>query len=123
MKTKFYEFNQNNSGGFFDVDSDVCHRLFIEATNAEQANRIAQDLGVYFDGCDDGQDCSCCGDRWYECDESDSIDLEKASISYKKEFATIADYAQLLADNWGYTTPDARVFHLSGERTEITKKK
>lgn len=122
MKTKFYEFNQNNSGGSFDVDNDVCHRLFIEATNAEQANRIAQDLGVYFDGCDSGMDCDCCGDRWYEADEYNAIDLKEMSESYKTELTTIEDYAQLLADKYGWTTPDARVFYLSGQRTEINKK-
>jgi len=122
MKTKFYEFSQNNSGGSFDVDKDVCHRLFIEATNAEQANGIAQNLGVYFDGCDSGMDCDCCGDRWYEADDYDVVDLKKLSVSYKTELTTIEDYAQLLADEYGWTTPDARVFYLSGERTEINKK-
>jgi len=122
MKTNFYEFSQNNSGGSFDVDNDVCRRLFIEATNAEQANRIAQDLGVYFNGCDSGMDCSCCGDRWYEADEYDAVDLKKTAESYKTELATIEDYAQLLADKYGGTTPYARVFYLSGERTEISKK-
>ena len=122
MKTKFYEFSQNNSGGSFDVDNDVCHRLFIEATNAEQANRIAQDLGVYFNGCDSGMDCNCCGDRWYEVDDYDVVDLNKLSKSYKTELTTIEDYAQLLADKYGRTTPDARVFYLSGERAEINKK-
>jgi len=29
--TNFYEFNQNNSGGYFDVDENVCHRVIIEA--------------------------------------------------------------------------------------------
>lgn len=122
MKTKFYEFSQNNSGGSFDVDNDVCHRLFIEATNVEQANSIAQDLGVYFDGCDSGMDCHCCGDRWHEADDYNVIDLKKISESYKTELTTIEDYAQLLADKYGWTTPDARVFYLSGKRTEINKK-
>ena len=121
MTTKFYEFSQNNSGGGFDTDDDLCHRLFIEANDAEQANEIAEGLGVYFNGCDNGQDCSCCGDRWYECDESDSIDLEKTSILYEKELATIADYAQMLADNWGWTKPDGRIFYLDGRKQDVFK--
>lgn len=28
---KFYEYNQNNSGGSFIVDKNLCHRLMIEA--------------------------------------------------------------------------------------------
>jgi hypothetical protein len=31
----------------------------------DDANSIAESIGMYFDGCSDGRDCSCCGDRWY----------------------------------------------------------
>ena len=37
IQTKFYEFNQNNSGGRFDVDENVCHRVVIEALDAKHA--------------------------------------------------------------------------------------
>ena len=37
---KFYEFSQNNSGGSFTVTKDLCHRLFIEAKNEDEAIRI-----------------------------------------------------------------------------------
>ena len=60
----FYEFSQNNSGGSFVVDKNVCHRLFIEADSASEAIRKAEDLGCYWNGVSEGQDCSCCGDRW-----------------------------------------------------------
>ena len=39
MSSKFYEFNQNNSGGFFDVDENVCHRVIIEANNPKQIDK------------------------------------------------------------------------------------
>ena len=42
MKIKFYEFDQNNSGGVFKVDDKLCHRLFIEAENANQAIKKAE---------------------------------------------------------------------------------
>jgi hypothetical protein len=72
--TKFYSFNQNNSGGSFS-NSDkegISEYVIIEALNAENANNKAEELGIYFNGCDDGRDCDCCGDRWYRVDESDA---------------------------------------------------
>lgn len=68
----FFEYRQNNSGGGFDIDESVgiSVLVIIEADSAEEANRKAEDIGLYFDG--DG-DCSCCGNRWYEVwDDSDS---------------------------------------------------
>lgn len=58
---KFYTYSQNNSGGSF---TDPARFVIIEAYNQEEAEGFAKDLGVYFDGCDDGTDCECCGDRW-----------------------------------------------------------
>lgn len=62
----FYHFSQNNSGGSFDFDKNdgITHHVVIEAVSAESANKKLQDIGGYFDGCDTGRDCSCCGDRW-----------------------------------------------------------
>ncbi len=121
MNTKFYEFCQNNSGGNFHVDNNICHQLFIEAKNATQANDIAQYLGVYFDGCAKGMDCYCCGDRWHEADTHSSIDLEEVSKAFKIPFTTIEEYAQYLVNEYGWTMPDARIFYLSGKVVEIKK--
>jgi len=60
----FYTFKQNNSGGSFDVDENVCHAVIIEALNMEHACARAENIGIYFNGVEDGMDCSCCGDRW-----------------------------------------------------------
>jgi len=69
----WYEFNQNNSGGSFDYDGSrgISHKVFIEADSAALANVHANYIGIYFDGCDDGHDCHCCGARWYEVDDGD----------------------------------------------------
>ena len=77
MKTKFYIFNQNNSGGSFsNSEKDgICEYVIIEALNANDANNKAEDIGLYFDGCYNGSDCPCCGDRWYRVDESDGSDV------------------------------------------------
>jgi len=122
MSTFFYEFSQNNTGGSFDVDDKVCHRLFVEAKSAKEARKKAKDLGVYFNGVSKGLDCGCCGDRWYKVDDSDKIDLTSISKSYKKEFLHIKDYAQYLANKYGWTTPDSRIFYIDGTVENISKK-
>lgn len=112
---KWYRFTQNNSGGGFDVDGKVCHQLFIQAPDEATATEKAVSLGVYFNGCDDGTDCPCCGDRWYGCDEV------KLPVQWRSEFTldTIEAYAQLLADRYGWTKPDVRIFYADGNVVEI----
>lgn len=75
MYNNLYEFSQNNSGGGFEENDKICHTVVIQAGSAKEANKKAEELGVYFDGCDKGLDCSCCGDRWYEV--YNPIDLER----------------------------------------------
>lgn len=58
---KFFHFHQNNS---FGVDKGPAIDVIVEAVNASHANFLAQSVGVYFDGCEKGLDCLCCGDRW-----------------------------------------------------------
>lgn len=61
----FYHYTQNNSGGSFVIDQDLAHHVIIEAHSVEDANERAESIGLYFDGCETGVDCDCCGDRWY----------------------------------------------------------
>lgn len=64
----FYEFIQNNSGGSFDFDEDrgITHCVLVEAESVNAAISKAEEIGIYFYGCDAGIDCECCGDRWYK---------------------------------------------------------
>lgn len=64
----FYTFRQNNSGGSFVFDpvSGISTTVIVEADDLEEAVYRAQRIGLYFNGVDDGSDCGCCGDRWYE---------------------------------------------------------
>ena len=66
--SKFYTFSQNNTGGRFIGPAQF---VIIEADSAEQANSIADNNDLYFDGIGDGRDCPCCGDRWHSVDKSD----------------------------------------------------
>lgn len=65
---KFYHFTQNNSGGRYCGPT----HLVVEAKDAKTANLLAinsDHVEVYFEGCNHGQDCNCCGDRWHPVDE------------------------------------------------------
>ena len=70
----FFHFSQNNSGGVFVLTDTLTHHVVIEADSAEGANAKLESLGGYFNGCDAGLDCDCCGDRWYRTynDEGDA---------------------------------------------------
>lgn len=57
----FYTYNQNNSGGLFIGAKTV----IVEADSTEEADSIAQENDIYFQGVSKGWDCGCCGDRWY----------------------------------------------------------
>ena len=72
----YFKFNQNNSFGVFHGTPLV----FVQADNAADANRVAQDHGVYFNGVADGVDCDCCGDRWYPVSDDDAQDQPSALI-------------------------------------------
>lgn len=64
MANKFYHFSQNNSGGVHHESHGICQHVIVEARDYEDANALAQRIGIYFNGCDDHSDCPCCGDRW-----------------------------------------------------------
>lgn len=67
----FYTFIQNNSGGSFrfDPSSGVTHYVIVEADSETEAMNYAESIGLYFDG----DDCPCCGDRWYSPDAGTDI--------------------------------------------------
>jgi hypothetical protein len=73
---KYYTFYQNNSGGAWYKDDKLDEYVIIEAKNANKANeRATTEMDIYFNGCANGWDCTCCGDRWTEVDEYDGYDV------------------------------------------------
>jgi hypothetical protein len=74
-----YEYSQNNSGGSFTVDDEVTIRVYIEADSAGEANRKAEEFGIYFDGYGD---CPCCGNRWQEASEPDCKDVQELETRF-----------------------------------------
>lgn len=110
---KWFEFTQNNSYGRFLVDDKVCHRLLIEAESFNDAVKKAEELGCYWDGVDEGIDCPCCGDRWNKWDD------EPINLDTLQKLYSIEEYAQYLADTYGWTTPDIRIYYNNGSVKEI----
>ena len=113
MKTKFYHFSQNNSGGSFNISELLAHHVIIEAHSAEDANDRAISIGLYFNGCQDGGDCPCCGDRWYEqYDDDDGTDTpmiyDESPETYKDVFTRAGE-------------PVCHVYYLNGSKTTYNK--
>lgn len=77
----FYIYDQNNSGGGFYVDHDrgISNYVIVEADTPEEANNTAETLGIYFNGCEAGMDCECCGDRWYAAGKGDGTDTPEVN--------------------------------------------
>lgn len=71
----FYTFSQNNSFGSFDFSEalGLTHHVVVEGDSSEDILERAKNIGIYFDGCDTGQDCPCCGDRWDEPWDADEF--------------------------------------------------
>jgi hypothetical protein len=78
----FYTFSQNNSGGSFEINDRLNEYVIIEAKSAAIANKIAKQIGIYFDGIKKKLDCECCGNRWHRSSESDAT---KIPMIYGKE--------------------------------------
>jgi hypothetical protein len=79
---KFFEFKQNNSGGYFDVDDKVCNRVVVEADSLQEAIDIMEPMVENQSG-----SCPCCGDRW-SLSYADEVDLAK----YKKDGYQVGVY-------------------------------
>ena len=89
IQTKFYEFTQNNSGGYFDVDENVCHRVIIEAIDEKHAVALFEPMIENQSG-----SCSCCGDRWSP-EYADEINLDE----YKEKGYSVGVYSIISASS------------------------
>ena len=80
----FYSFRQNNSGGrfVFDEKDGISVLVVVEADDYEDACRRAENIGIYFDGCQAGIDCPCCGDRWYRPYDGTTVPCEYGNEDY-----------------------------------------
>jgi hypothetical protein len=110
---KYYRFSQNNSGGSFVINDSVAHHVIIQAHSAQEANNRAASIGIYFDGCEKGRDCECCGDRWSaQWDDDDATDTP---MIYGEPPGACNDI---------FTSegkPVCHVYHLDGSKTTYIK--
>lgn len=102
----FFEYRQNNSGGSFVINDTLTVVVVIEAPTAGMADGRAKELGIYFDGCDTGEDCPCCGDRWYPA--YDGIEDPYAGNEVSPDGKVVA------WNNWAKDKPFMRIFYLDG---------
>lgn len=102
---KFWTYYQNNSGGCNVVNDRVAKFVFIEAESAEDADNRAEEIGIYFNGCETGRDCDCCGDRWDRAYE---------------QTATAADALRSVYDWCLDQDPAAHVYTADGAKQSFT---
>lgn len=126
VTTKYYTFDQNNSGGRFHVNHNtgITHYVIIEAANAKAANSRAEDIGIYFNGCENNQDCSCCGDRWQRTTEQDGTEspeiFGQPAEKYKSDIElfssdTAISYGKQDIDKEKKALKSVAIHYLSGE--------
>jgi hypothetical protein len=104
--SKFYTYRQNNSGGRFIGPALY---VIVEANSRNVANAIAEDNGLYFNGCETGEDCSCCGDRW----RSDWVDPKDKPEIYGESVEEALKKDRLFREEF-QDKPTAMVIYLNG---------
>jgi hypothetical protein len=112
-QAKYFHFSQNNSGGSFHINDNVAHHVIVQAYTTEEANRLAEDIGIYFDGCNSDRDCSCCGDRWSRQWSDDKGDDTPMIYKDKPE-----DHHEFFTKPG---LPICHVYHIDGSKTTYRK--
>lgn len=94
---KWYEFSQNNSGGYFIQTDSLCEYVLIEAISYEDAKTKLTNL---VDSDNAWGYCECCGERWCLWGEEDGTDsptiwgesIYTLSTSYGREQCILHHY-------------------------------
>ena len=123
---QWYQYRQNNSSGRFHINKDVSVNVLIQARNPHEADKRAEEIGIYFDGCANGNDCPCCGDRW---SNAYSVLDEFAHWDWRTDTKHIHDdvkqYAQALADDCWWVVegqPGVIVYYADGSVERFYKR-
>lgn len=94
-KMGWWRYRQRNPGGGFD--EEYGYTTYIHAPSASQADDIAENNGIYFDGVRYGRDCSCCGDRWSSAWDGEP-DLEDCTVAELAEKLVANDELKYAVD-------------------------
>lgn len=105
----YFTYAQNNSGGVFDSGPNIAGYVIVEASDFMLANQIAEEVvGIYFDGCETGHDCDCCGDRW-DRQTSWNEGTERPEIYGQSVYEMARKYRRY----------EAVIFHADGTRERV----
>jgi hypothetical protein len=111
--TRFYNYRQNNSGGSFELNDSVSYNVIIEANSGAEADERAEEIGMYFNGCEKDMDCPCCGDRWYSAQDEEG---DTTPLLFRKPAEEHFECWAKLGDVYCY------VYYLNGEVQALRKK-
>lgn len=113
----FYHYDQNNSGGSFDfTKGQISVHVIIEASSPRVADARAEDLGIYFDGCEGGRDCHCCGDRWSPASNGDAT---KTPMIYGQDVSG----GVYTGSSWMGGKPEGYIHYLDGRVVPVMAQK
>ena len=117
-----YKFDQNNSWWYTDTDDIICDVMIIEAENSEQALEIAEEKGIYFNGCEDWRDCECYWDRWSRWTDEIKFPYKWSKERTIKNLDEYIDYIILWKGNIEYFWKrHTRIFYIHWEVQEFNK--
>lgn len=115
LKGKFFSYRQNNSGGHMVVSDNIGELVVVEAKNAEDADRRAKKIGLYFDG---RGDCPCCGCRWTSAEFYEQKGTDKPEDGYGKNVGDL-----VVGTDGNYFTRNVRIHYLDGNVARISVKR
>ncbi|WP_312286898.1 DUF7296 family protein [Terrisporobacter sp.] len=106
----FYTYRQNNSGGYFIQNDEVDMFVIVEGDNHQDIQKIADRI---FEN--HSEYCTCCGERWSDCDE-DWSELTNEPMINSTSVYEVEDY-------W-YKGYNAIIYYKNGEKetVELCKK-
>lgn len=107
----WFLYRQNNSGGIFD---EPAVHVYVEADDTVEADRRAEELGIYFNGVESGYDCECCGDRWDYASSYSNVG-EDAHEDLLKTLKIVVGFGGSLL--W-YGAPFALFYHKDGTKEQ-----
>jgi len=114
----WYEYHQTPTNDHYVNNNKLCGHILIESNSCEEANKLAEQLGIVFEE-DNGYDVSVC--RWQRC----YYELDFPSVwDDKLRFDNPEDYSHFIYKRRhkvgaNHTTPHSRVYYKNGKVKEI----
>jgi hypothetical protein len=113
----FYLYRQNNSGGHHYKDDAVCEFVIVEANGNDDADRRAENIGIYFDGVDLNRDDDDWGDRWHR---ADSYDVSPEPMLFEQNPLMEGFVFPKYAKGNDYKGVFCRIYYKDGRITDIS---